>query len=177
MLVPDKRVKDCFDYQDEIGELVDGKLEYFSKHTPIRKIYESWDEDKYAPFDGYHKIGTVRNPWARLVSLYEWKEARFRKEVGFLSFIKNKAPLLSCCNSFRLNNKIVIDDYIRLENLQEDFAIICDKIGLPRQQLPHKNKTKHKHYTKYYDDEARDAVARRFREDIEMFGYEFGKDD
>ena len=150
----------------------------------------------------YFKFAIVRNPWDRLLSCWKnkieiqakkpWRESErayhykvlgldLLKDITFAEFIRhlNDDKLLYADKHWApLHSLIDLDsiDFIgRLENLQEDFYIICDKIGIPRQQLPHHNKTKHKHYTEYYDDETRQIVAERHAKDIEYFGYEFGE--
>ena len=58
-------------------------------------------------------------------------------------------------------------------NLQNDFDCVCDQINHDRIKLPHTNKTKHPHYTEYYDDESIEFVSKYFADDIKAFDYRF----
>ena len=137
-----------------------------------------------------------RNPWDRLVSAYNYlsrggSSSKDLKDYRRLFYThKNfKTAVLNWHESYFDqihfkpqwewicdDNKNVIVDFVgRFENLQHDFNTVCDKIGVPRKKLPHKNKTNHKHYTEYYDEETREIVAQKYAKDIEYFGYEFGE--
>ena len=67
-----------------------------------------------------------------------------------------------------------VDFVGRFENLEEDFAYVCDKlqldVELKREKL---NSSKHEHYTDVYSDEAREVVSEMFAADIKMFDYKF----
>ena len=138
------------------------------------------------------KFAFVRNPWDRTLS-----GVHYRKKVGgscyknytIKDYLNGFTTKTNCHDKLSINQHIrpqyefVFDetgnnlmDFIgRFENLQEDFNVVCDKIGIPRQELPHKNKSKHKHYTEYYDDETREIIAEKYAKDIEYFGYKFGE--
>lgn len=61
----------------------------------------------------------------------------------------------------------------RFESYQQDLDKMCNMINLPTIELPHINKTRHKHYTEYYNKETRKIVEDKYIEDIERYGYEF----
>jgi len=132
----------------------------------------------------------VRNPWDLMVSSYNWwtqnvklserkDHGQLLKTKGFESFIKTNSSYINECYHGREGQLYWLGDKAnfigRFENLQNDFNIVCDKIGIPQQKLPHKNSTKHKHYTEYYDNETKSIVAEKYAKDIEYFGYKFGE--
>jgi hypothetical protein len=126
-------------------------------------------------------IMSIRNPFDRMISWYfDTIKRRFRefdyKSLSFADAIKNRPEWVNRLIPLSEFNKGTTNiNYIRFENLQQDFDIVCDKIGIARQQLPHENKTKHKHYTEYYDDETCEIVAEKYAKDIEYFRYKFGE--
>tara|TARA_S200000501_G_C20770680_1_gene720422 strand:+ start:347 stop:949 length:603 start_codon:yes stop_codon:yes gene_type:complete len=135
---------------------------------------------KYPTYINYFKFAFVRNPWDRVVSWYFFEKKCFTNEKRDLTNVKFRQYIQNYQNIWANKRQSQYEftkccDYIgRFENIQVDFNAICDKIGIARQKLPHKNKTTHKHYTKYYDEETKSIVAEKFSKDVEHFGYRFG---
>jgi len=101
---------------------------------------------------------------------------------------------------FDTTGQCLVDFIGRFENLQADFNSVCQKLSIERITLPHKNNSAKKrprirdvhkfvrwcrglksqrdntfgHYTQYYDDESKEFVRYKYRQDIEMFRYGFG---
>ena len=178
-----------------------GNFNEKNPHTTASQVKKELFVNDTKKFNSYFKFSFVRNPWDRIVSWYEFmckqvhktesprydftaKQYNTYKEfslIGFDAFIRSEYKKRNSCylgysRYYEDKNQNNLLDFIgKLENLQEDFNTVFDKIGIPRQQLPHNNKSKHKHYTKYYDDETRQIVAEKYAKDIEHFGYKFGE--
>jgi hypothetical protein len=163
---------------------------YYYSHPRIRKYNKVKNKNL-----NYFVFTFVRNPFSRILSAFNYlknggvniQDRRIRNrykldEIDFKTFVKNNIKNDSI-NTDHFKPQLHYLDYDvkkinfigKFENLHEDFNTICDKIGIPRQELPHKNKSKHKHYTEYYDDETREIVAEKYAMDIEYFDYRFGE--
>jgi hypothetical protein len=102
--------------------------------------------------------------------------------MNFSEFVKEKLLIAKYPHFDEIVDKYIKSedlekfDFVgKTENMQTDCDLVCDIIKRPKRILPHDNKSEHKHYTEYYDDESRKIVADVYAKDIEYFGYEFGK--
>lgn len=160
--IPNKEIMIGFD---------SGSGKYF-QHLTISEIHDLLGDD----IASYFSFGFVRNPWSKIVSSYF-----FYKNHGFNSFkdfllsskIPDQSHLMSQYDFFFDRDQQLVDFIGRFENLDSDFEFVCKKIGFPYKKLLHKNKSNHKHYTEYYDDETREIVAQKYAKDIQHFGYKF----
>ena len=167
------------------------KFRLWYKYDNVDVQHRKIDQFKDVREKSYFTFTFVRNPWGRFLSEYFYiKKSNGcgcddfdKKFPTFKHFVKNNG--IKCCNyahdfpqiDFVLNaNQNKLTNFVgRCEDMQYDFDYVCGKIGIPKIKLPHRNPTKHKHYTEYYDEETKQIVAKKYAKDIEYFGYEFGK--
>jgi hypothetical protein len=67
--------------------------------------------------------------------------------------------------------------FLQFEDYVEDVIEIFDKLDIKYdiEKLKTKsNSTSHKHYSHYYDDDEKEAIAYACGFDLQMFGYTFG---
>lgn len=143
----------------------------------------SWDwRRRSAPEDAYFVFSAVRNPFDRLIS--SWKYLRSTRNLTLHDVLRN--PPMQGHDYRHLTrsqvailrepgaNNLVVHDLIRFETLQPDFDRICDRVGRPRQMLPHLNSGHNKSsYQSYFDPYTRRLAEALFSEDLAAFKYEF----
>lgn len=128
----------------------------------------------------YLTFAFVRNPWARCATYYVTHK-KINRAMSFKDFLKQdthydfKRMYSPAFNWLADENGKLMDiDFIgKAERLAMDFKTVCDRIGIPQLKLPHVNKSNRKPYWAFYDEEAREIVATRFKNDIDAFGYVF----
>ena len=143
-------------------------------------------------FDGLFKFAFVRNPWDLQVSSYHHiRRERPHLLAGHEEFKAFLMWKLSEARPYQyhldtsmerqtdylvdLEGNLIVDFVGRYENLGEDFARACRRIGIAPRGLPHRRhaRDRERDYRSYYDAETRDLVGSRFLKDIETFGYDF----
>jgi len=84
------------------------------------------------------------------------------------------------------SGRVLVNSIGKTEKLKDDFESIRQQIGLPQLELPWLNtrlgwnpgketlaNENSRYYRDFYNTETRELVRRRYRIDIEAFGYEF----
>jgi hypothetical protein len=146
-------------------------------------------------FESLFKFAFVRNPWDLQVSSYHHIRRERPHYLGghedFAGFLRWKLdperPYQYHVDTsierqtdylIDLDGRIIVDFIGRYEQLTDDFATACRRIGIPAKPLPHRRQASDRRhdYRAYYDDGTAELVARHFARDIERLGYRFDPD-
>ena len=161
--------------------------------SSAKKIYKDyWDE--------YFKFSFVRNPWDRMISMCKYGNDHPREwnrtygvsiKTGKLNMnkyfeiysngievdprfeFKSKKYTNILPNSVYLNILNEELDFIgKFENLKQDIQYISEKLS-KKIVLPRAEKSKHKHYSEYYQEDTIKQVGCLYEKDIKKFSYTF----
>ena len=154
-------------------------FDQFPWHIKAREVKDKIPENI---FKEYYKFGFVRNPWDWQVSLYTYimkTEGHYQHKLiksmkGFDEYIDWRVnKYLQLQKDFFFDNDVCLMDFVgKMENLNEDFAIIKAKTGI-KSELSHLNSSRPKddRFIKYYSQKSVDLVYEAFKEDIKLFNY------
>ncbi len=160
----------------------------FPRHAKVVAAREMLPRDL---FERLFKFAFVRNPWdIQVSSFHHIRRERPHLLAGhddFETFLRYKLDpnrpyqfhidtsiALQSDYLVDLHGRVVVDFVGRYENFAADFGEACRLIGIAPPPLVHRRRAKNRgEYRRYYSDAAAELVARRFRPDIDRFGYSF----
>ena len=148
-------------------------------------------------WNSYFKFCTIRNPYTKLISLYNFQKKRylrrenlnFKKLTGdcinilkgnylkqdFERFLES-LPIPLDSNKYIIESKFCLDDYIVFEDLNQSIKNICEKLDLKydKELIPHfkKGKTNMK-ASDYYSNDSKKYVSDYFEWELNYFNYSF----
>ena len=170
------------------GTLPHGAAQHYPPHIFYK--YRPKEEQKYFRFT------FVRNPYDRMVSQYLWQQNE--TNIIFEDFLNKVSDLVSQDDFFNNDNflgvfqnkihfcpqylyaysesgQLQVDLTGRFESLQEDFAKVCEYIGVGvGNGLPRENTNKNRGpYSQYYNSATKKLVKSIYEKDLDVFKYTF----
>lgn len=159
-----------------ISKLPESEYAFFEHHTnavEFKSKCEYWKD--------YFKFAFVRNTWDRLASYYFYckkKQIQKADSMNFEAWVQRFVGSGKYPGSSQMfwietePDKIELDFIGKFENFEKDFQYVCRKLKI-QADLPHINKTRHKHYSVYYSDALADFVAEKCAVEIKYFNFKF----
>jgi hypothetical protein len=151
-------------------------------HLSLRQVRPYLGEEA---FGGYFKFAFVRNPFDRFVSycafMLRGGEVFQQRPRDVMRHFLFEAPpeqhiLFQPQASVLVGEdgrSLLADEVGRVEDMQGSFDAVCARIGIPSRALDRVNDTRRGDYRRYYDQVLIDAVAARYAQDLDLFGYSF----
>ncbi len=172
----------------------------FYHHMPAKEVKQVFAEMGWDWFQ-YRRFCIVRNPYARVVSLYyHHLSMRTRRGPGLALMAKIKALIkysLEHAKSFKAyvqsldrdhtlalpfdrfvladDASPLVDDVLRYEELADELPGYLLRLGIQvdPQEIPLVGSSGIQNYTVHYDEETRSLVGNLYRYEIDRFGYHF----
>jgi len=178
-------ITDRMNYQHK---KINAKFCNIPHHVTLRDFHEL----THNRYKDYYKFAFVRNPYDRMVSMYSFYSQLKNGKVGESEFEKfniwllgeeniiNPKLNLKAQNQWKNkpqvewvvnNNKIDVDFIGRMETFDSDLLTIGRKIGMNIEKIPHKNKSKHSHYSNFFSAEAKRKTEKEYMDDFKKFNY------
>jgi len=171
-----EKALNMFDNNELFGYDENNKIA--KQHLTSKQVLE------YIPkkiFDDYFKFAFVRNPYDRAVS-----SAAYHK-IDLIDFLTNSSKF-----DGKILHKIPFKQHLtqhlkpqndycysldfvgRYENLEDDWNTITGHLGI-NVKLKRENQSQHDNYRKYYLKKEKELVDNLYKEDFELFGYQYKK--
>lgn len=183
-------------FADILPNSIDGDI--YNHHVRPNRLKERFEQRGWN-FDEYFKFAFFRNPWSFALSIWtyahkckkQWQN-QDTSNFGNQGWVKNVESITSfntysdfCRQCIKQDNQYnfvfdkngtkTVDLIGTLENLQSDLDNICNKIGIPHQNVGHDNQSNSKNYIDYYDQKSIEHVASIFHKTIAYKNYKFGE--
>jgi hypothetical protein len=132
----------------------------------------------------YFKFCVERQPWDRVLSLWRWRQQRFKRSIPFDGFLdllesspdKQLVRHASNLDIYMIGKVIAVDQVVDFDRLNEDLNQIVDRLGMPihGDTLPRVKSGIRRESDSVMDLTSAqiDRVSRLFAEEISLWGWQ-----
>lgn len=143
----------------------------------------------------YFIFSIIRNPFARTVSFYHYKQQirqpphnlsiniSFEEWIDMKGYTEIPHMHTQLCRRVGFSNECgvkleihpIINFIGKLESINDDWITICRELGINPDDCPlmHDKKSKHYPYEEYYNSRTRSIIENYFAIDFKLFNYSF----